>query len=151
MLEQIVTQVVFDIAADIENDEAREPADRAEHQREDDHHSRVMRDEVGPMLVGRVDRVADEQGNDHRECSVREGASYPEYVTQPVASRVGKQASHGLTVKLSGLWRDRSGWAPKFQPHETASGLYPGARFQPAFVELCVFQKYVERRRHRRV
>ena len=109
MLEQIVAQVVFDIAADVEDDEAREPAHRAEHQREQDHQARVVRDEVGAMLVGRVDRVADEQRDDHRERGVREGAKDAEYVTQPVASRVGKQSSHGLGVKLSGLRHDRSG------------------------------------------
>src|ERR1039458_3583385 len=109
MLEQIVAQVVFDIAADVEDNEAREPADCPQHQRENDHQLRVVRDQVESMLIGRVYRAADEQGNDHRERGVRERAKDPECVTQPVASRVRKQSFHWLSVKLSGLRRDRSG------------------------------------------
>src|SRR5208282_808377 len=101
--------VVFDIASHVEDNEAREPADGPQHQREDDHQLRVMCDQVESMLVGSVYRVADEQGNDHRERGVRERARDPEYVSQPVASRVKEQSFHGLSVKLSGLRRDRSG------------------------------------------
>src|ERR1019366_828206 len=112
MLEQIVTQVVFDIAANVEDNEAREPADYPHHQRENDHQLRVVRDQVESMLLGRVYRVADEQGNDRRDRGVRERAKDSECVTQPVASRVKEQSFHGLSVKLSGLRRDRSGCSP---------------------------------------
>src|SRR5208337_3012456 len=199
MLEQIVAQVVFDIAADVEDNEAREPANYPQHQRENDHQLRIVRDQVESMLFGRVYRVADEQGNDHRDRGVRERAKDPECVTQPAASLVEKQAFHGLSVKLSGLRRDRSGCSPRFRtlsplpssnrdevPHPflslgagvtpgrgggsavlsrwqrprplTAGGLNTGCRAQPcspllqtALIELRVFQKYVERGRHRGV
>src|ERR1019366_10190492 len=40
---------------------------------------------------------------------------------------------------------------PKFQTLRPVCASRPGARFQPALVELRVFQKYVERGRHRGV
>ena len=114
MLEQVVAQVIFDVASDVEDDEAREPADRPKHQRENDHQLCVVRDQVGAMLVGRVYRVADEQRNDHRERGVREGAGNPEYVTQPVASRVGKQTFHGQSLNYQVCGAIEVGSAPLF-------------------------------------
>src|SRR5579875_618522 len=147
MGEEIIAQVVFDIASAIEDYEARKPSrDAAQHRGSADqlHH------ECEPQVVMRldsVDRVAHQVRYRHAERGRRKRAKDAKGVAMPEPADVAKQASHLARSRLAVMNRDES----KFTAVGTAMILQRSPALEPPFVKLCVLQKDVKGRGHCRI
>ena len=121
MDEQVVAQIVLDVAARVENRQARKPSRGAANERRAAQH---QHDSIERLLRGKAelrqrseglrvmrlhggDGGAAQIGDRHAAGGRDQRAQHSESVPAPIAADVEEQSFHGLTVKISGLRRDR--------------------------------------------
>jgi hypothetical protein len=97
--EEVVPQIVFDVAADVEDDEARERTDDALEDRERDHSDHVDAEPVeSAVLLDHLDRLLQQVRDRHRERRGRDETGEAEGVSRAIARHVCEQSTHSSAV-----------------------------------------------------